>query len=94
MSIGKFLIEFEREAQRDLERLEKENRLKILEEIQKYLSTTPFQPVKTRLKRMNGFKPTLYRLRVGDYRVYYRIKEQCVVILGVLHKKETERWLR
>ena len=94
MSIGKFLIEFEREAQRDLERLEKENRLKILEEIQKYLSTTPFQPVKTRLKRMNGFKPTLYRLRVGDYRVYYRIKEQCVVILGVLHKKETERWLQ
>ncbi len=94
MSGEKFLIQFNREAERDLEFLPKESRVRILEEIQRYLSTLPFRPVKTRIKRMSGFSPTLYRLRVGDYRVYYRICEQSVVILAMLHKKETKRWLK
>lgn len=94
MSNGKFAVEFERQALKELEGIEKERRLRILEEIEKYLSTTPYQSIKTRIKRMTGFDPPLYRLRVGDYRVYYRIKTRRVVILGVLDKKDTRRWLR
>ena len=94
MTPGRFRIEFERHAQKDLESLEKQARLTILEAIQEYLSDTPFQAIKTRIKKMDGFRPTLYRLRIGDYRVYYRITDRTVGILGILHKKESKRWLR
>ena len=94
MSPGRFRIEFERKTLRELESLEKEDRLNILEEIQRYLSDTPYRPIKTRIKRMSGFSPTLYRLRVGDFRVYYRTREQTVVVLAVLHKKDATKWLK
>ena len=94
MSTGKFRIEIQKQAYRDLEALGKGDRLPILEEIQKYLSTAPFLPAKTRIKKMTGFNPTLYRLRIGDFRAYYRIQNQTVIILAILHKKETKRWLR
>lgn len=57
-------------------------------------SSRPFLPVKTRIKKMSGFNPVLYRLLVGDYRVYYRIHQQNVVVLGILHKKDTKKWLK
>ena len=94
MTAGRFRIEFERHAQKDLEPLAKQTRLEILQAIQKYLPDRPFQPIKTRIKKMTGFSPTLYRLRIGDHRVYYRISDETVVILGILHKKESKRWLR
>ncbi|MEW6324631.1 MAG: type II toxin-antitoxin system RelE/ParE family toxin [Nitrospirota bacterium] len=93
MSNGSFGIVFEQHARRDLESFPQDVRLSILEEIQKYLSHAPFQSVKTRIKRMNGFTPPLYRLRIGDYRVYYRIYQRQVVILTALHKKDSEKWL-
>jgi len=93
VSDGKFRIEFERHALRDLESVDKTSRLQILAEIQKYLSSTPYQAIKTRIKKMTGFSPNLYRLRVGDYRIYYRIHQQCVVILTILDKKDTQKWL-
>lgn len=43
---------------------------------------------------MTGFIPPLYRLRVGDYRVYYRIAPPLVAVLAVLHKKDSDRWLK
>jgi mRNA-degrading endonuclease RelE of RelBE toxin-antitoxin system len=66
----------------------------ILLEIQSRLSSEPFKGSKTRIKRLVGFTPPLYRLRVRDYRAYYRIVEQQVVVLTVLHKKDSERWLK
>lgn len=94
MTVGRFRIEFELHAQKDLELLEKQTRLEILQASQKYLPDSPFQSVKTRIKKMTGFSPTLYRLRIGDYRVYYRVIDQTVGVLGILHKKESKRWLR
>ena len=94
MSSEKFRIEVARHAQQELAVLEKENRLAILQAIQKFLSSRPFLPVKTRIKKMTGFDPVLYRLRVGDYRVYYRIQQQHVVVLGIVHKKDTKKWLK
>jgi mRNA-degrading endonuclease RelE of RelBE toxin-antitoxin system len=66
----------------------------VLLEIQRRLTTEPFKEIKTRIKRLSGLVPPLYRLRVGDYRAYYRIVGDRVVILAILHKKDSERWLR
>ena len=50
--------------------------------------------MKTRVKLLIGFSLPLYRLRVGDYRVYYRVTLQHVVVLSVFHKKDSDRWLK
>ena len=36
----------------------------------------------------------LIRLRSGDFRIYYRIKEGKIVILAVRHKKVSDKFLR
>ncbi|MGH7252488.1 MAG: type II toxin-antitoxin system RelE family toxin, partial [Nitrospiraceae bacterium] len=89
-----FSVVFERSATRELEAFEPATARTILLEIQQRLTGEPFRELKTRIKRLTGLTPPLYRLRVGDYRVYYRIRERQVVILAVLHKKDSDRWLR
>ena len=89
-----FTIEFAREAEREIKSLPAANARMILQEIQHRLSSEPFKVSKTRIKRLVGFTPPLYRLRVGDYRAYYRLVAQQVVVLTVLHKKDSERWLK
>jgi mRNA-degrading endonuclease RelE of RelBE toxin-antitoxin system len=89
-----FTIEFAREAEREIRSLPAADATVILQEIQNRLSFEPFKVSKTRIKRLVGFTPPLYRLRVGDYRAYYRMVAQQVVVLTVLHKKDSERWLK
>jgi len=89
-----FTIEFVRTSEREIRELPAADARMILREIQSRLSSKPFKGSKTRIKRLVGFTPPLYRLRVGDYRVYYRIVAQQVVVLTVLHKKDSERWLK
>ena len=96
MNVGDkpFAIEFAREAEREIRALPAADARMILQEIQKRLPSEPFKGSKTRIKRLVSFTPPLYRLRVGDYRAYYRIVAQQVVVLTVLHKKDSERWLK
>ncbi len=89
-----FTIEFTKEAEREFRALPAADAQTILHEIQTRHPSEPFKENKTRIKRLGSFTSPLYRLRVGDYRTYYRIMTQHVVILTVLHKKDTERWLR
>lgn len=87
-------IDFVREAVREIKALPSADARTILQEIQIRLSTQPFKGSKTRIKRLVGFHPPLYRLRIGAYRAYYRIEAPRVVILSVLHKKDSARWLK
>ena len=89
-----FTIEFAREAEREIRELPPADARLILQKIESLLTAKPFKGSKTPIKRLVGFSPPLYRLRVGDYRVYYRIGTQQVVVLTVLHKKDSERWLK
>ena len=89
-----FRIELDRAAERDLKQLPHDVQETVLLEIQRRLTTEPFKEIKTRIKRLSGLVPPLYRLRVGDYRAYYRIVGDRVVILAILHKKDSDRWLR
>ena len=87
-------IEISAHAGREISKLPHAIARLILEEIRTRLSTDPIREIKTRIKRLTGFSPPLYRLRVGDYRVYYRIVVPHVVILGIFHKKDSDRWLK
>jgi mRNA-degrading endonuclease RelE of RelBE toxin-antitoxin system len=90
-----FSVELAREAQRDLEGLAPDIQRNVAIEIQRWLSQDPFRAVKTRSKRLSGFVPPVYRLRIGDYRAYYRIlPPDKVVILAIFPKRDSQRWLR
>lgn len=90
----RFSIEVAPHAERDLAKLPHAISRLLLEEIKIRLAVQPLQEMKTRIKRLIGFAPPLYRLRVGDYRVYYRVVLQHVIILGAFHKKDSDRWLK
>jgi mRNA-degrading endonuclease RelE of RelBE toxin-antitoxin system len=89
-----FSIELSEGAERDLEKLPLDAQRSILTEAKKWLRADPFREVKRRIKRLSAFNPPLYRLRIGDYRAYYRIVAERVVIIAILDKKESDRWLR
>ena len=89
-----FRIELAPAAERDLQQFPSAVQTTVLSEVQFRLKFEPYREIKTRIKRLTGIVPPLYRLRVGDYRAYYRIAGDTVVVLAVLHKKESERWLR
>jgi mRNA interferase RelE/StbE len=59
----------------------------------KTLESNPFPQASSR-KRLRGFRPPLYRLRSGDFRILYRIQEKTVIILRVLDRKMLDRILR
>jgi mRNA-degrading endonuclease RelE of RelBE toxin-antitoxin system len=59
----------------------------------KTLESNPFPHARSR-KRLRGFRPPLYRLRSGNFRILYRIQEKTVIILRVLDRKLLDRILR
>lgn len=44
-----------------------------------------------RIKKLQGFKETLYRLRAGDYRVVFKRSEARIDIVRVLSKQDFQR---
>lgn len=45
---------------------------------------------------VQGVADSFHRLRVGDYRIMYDVleKERVVLVLGIVHRGDLERWLR
>jgi mRNA-degrading endonuclease RelE of RelBE toxin-antitoxin system len=48
------------------------------------------------VKAIQGTKDEFLRMRVGDYRIMYEVVEagRVVLILGIIHRKDLEQWLR
>jgi mRNA-degrading endonuclease RelE of RelBE toxin-antitoxin system len=91
---AKFRIVYSATAQADLERLDPAAAIQVVTDAATYLSDSPLPIGKTRLKRLSGFTPPLYRLRSGDFRAYYRIGGTEVVILRVTDRKDAEKLLK
>ena len=94
MEEKRFEVVFSPAARREIERLEDDEALQVAKDIKKYLETSPFPFGKTRIKKLTGFFPPLYRLRSGDFRAYYRIVSKEVIILALTHKKDSEKLLK
>ena len=81
-------------AERDLRKLEPAIALQLCWDIAAYLGDSPIPIGKPRIRKLAGFSPPLYRLRSGDFRAYYRIREGEVVVLAIRNKKDSEKFLR
>jgi mRNA-degrading endonuclease RelE of RelBE toxin-antitoxin system len=91
-----FDIDITAEAERDLAAIKPFYRSKILDDIEEQLQYTPTQVIRTRIKRLRLIESPAYRLRVGDYRVYYDVDEvaQHVTVLRILSKEASLLYLK
>ncbi len=76
-------IEFEAKVFKELKKIDKTRLSKIInkiEELKKY-------PNVSNIKKLNSYDPT-HRLRVGNYRVLFSIKDDTIVVGKIKHRKE------
>jgi mRNA-degrading endonuclease RelE of RelBE toxin-antitoxin system len=87
-------VTFTPEAESDLRALRTVDRVRIAEHCDRLLSTNPTLTSKARIKRLRPGAYPPYRLRVGDFRIYYDVDEvrRRVVIYGVVAKSQAEAW--
>ena len=79
-----FKIEIKKSAAKELEKIQKKDRDRIIERIQA-LAADPRPP---QSKKLSGEEK--YRIRQGDYRVLYQIFDEVitVVVVKVAHRRE------
>ena len=58
-----------------------------------HLRHEPTKVSKSRIKRLRGLSRPQYRLRIGEIRVFYDVKETTVEILAILQKADAQKWL-
>ena len=90
--MSRFQVVLTEHAIADLEEVSKEIRGQIQRDL-KTLQTSPL-PSGTQIKRLKGFRPPIYRLRSGDFRVLSRIREDKVTVLRVIDRKLLERVIK
>lgn len=83
------------EADIDLRSIRAFHRSEILDAIDLHLQYTPTNLSRSRIKRLRGIDSPAYRLRVGEYRVYYDVNEDArrVSVLRVIHKGDSAGYL-
>jgi len=89
-----FRVELARSAARAFERARRPERRR-LERAIDALARNPRQPGKL-VKAIQGTKDQFLRMRVGDYRIMYEVvdADRVVLILGIVHRRDLEEWLR
>ncbi|MBM3300858.1 MAG: type II toxin-antitoxin system RelE/ParE family toxin [Deltaproteobacteria bacterium] len=89
--MDKYEIILKRSAIADMDALRKFDATQIADAMEKHLLYDPTKESKSRIKRLRGIKNPDYRLRVGDYRVFYVVNTDAhrVEVLRVMHKDQT-----
>ena len=90
--MGIFNIQLTKIAADDLDSIPADLRRKILKDI-KAFPAHPFLFGDT-IRKLSGFKPPLYRLRSGDYRVLYKVHGETVTIMRIIDRKDLERIIK
>jgi mRNA-degrading endonuclease RelE of RelBE toxin-antitoxin system len=90
----RYSIVFSPEAVEDLRRLKAANRSAVREAIEIHLRHQPLKESKSGIKRLRGIERPGYRLRVGQIRVFYDVRDDLVEILAIIPKSEVKAWLQ
>jgi mRNA-degrading endonuclease RelE of RelBE toxin-antitoxin system len=81
------------EAIEDLKGFRARDRAELKDAMEAHLRSEPTKASRSRIKRLRGMAKPRFRLRVGDFRVFYDVAEGEVQILAVVLKSEAESWL-
>ena len=90
--MDKFRIELSPAASRDLDSLDLGTATRVLSDL-KILEENPF-PRRKLIKKIRSKRASFYRLRVDKFRVFYEIQHAKIIILRVLSKKESDRFIK
>jgi mRNA interferase RelE/StbE len=86
-------IRYSNEAVEQLRKLRVFDRTAVFDQIEEVLSVNPTVTSKSRIKRLRDPAPTQYRLRVGDFRIFYDVEEEGVLIIQILSKQDCSDYL-
>lgn len=90
--MGVFSVEYDAQAAQDLQGLSAEVAEHILERLLDLQESV--KPRGDTIKVLQGFKVPTLRFRVGDYRAVFRVFEQRVFVLRVVHRSQLDRSLK
>lgn len=89
----RFVVKASKNFLKDLSKLSPGVALEVAEKL-KILEASPLPVGKNRIKKLKGYAPPLYRLRVRDKRALYRISGNEVALLKIVDRKELEKELK
>lgn len=81
------------EAVGDLKALRASVRAEVKDAIELHLRHEPTRRSKSRIKLLRGLSRPQFRLRIGDVRVFYDVRETRVEILAIVAKGHAQLWL-
>jgi mRNA-degrading endonuclease RelE of RelBE toxin-antitoxin system len=84
------------EAVKDLDGLRKYEAASIADAIERHLRIAPQSTSRTRIKRLRGQQEADFRLRVGNFRVFYTIDDihLTVFVLRIMHKERAVKFYK
>jgi len=82
------------EAVDDVRGLKPHLRSAVWDAIEQCLRHAPTKTSKSRIKRFKGLARPQFRLRVGEVRVCYDVRETTVDVLAVVAKSDAAAWLK
>ena len=80
-------------AVEQLKKLRAFDRAAILDQVEELLTVNPTLESKARVKKLRQPAPTQYRLRAGDYRIFYDVEEPLVNVIQILSKEDSIAYL-
>ena len=86
-------IRYSNEAIDQLKELRAFDRSAIVGQVEQILGVDPTAESRSRVKRLREPAPTQYRLRVGEFRVFYDVDESVVLIIQILSKQGSNDYL-
>ncbi len=94
--MGAYTIMLKLSAIADLDALRKYDATQIAKAMERHLQHNPTKESKSRIKRLRGITNPDYRLRVGDYRIFYMVDDVAhrVDVLRVMHKNQTLKYYK
>jgi len=84
-----FEIQLAKDAIRALRKMRPFYARQVLDAIERHLRLEPERTSARTIKKLRGKQRTTYRLRAGEYRVFYDVEENLVRVSAILHKSET-----
>jgi mRNA-degrading endonuclease RelE of RelBE toxin-antitoxin system len=86
-------IRYSDEAIEQLKGLRAFDRTAILDQIEQVLGVNPTIESKARIKRLREPAPTQYRLRVGEFRAFYDVDGQTLLVIQIISKQDSSAYL-
>ena len=77
----------------DLRAMPARLRSEVRDAMEAQLRHEPRRVSKSRIKRLRGIAKPQYRLRVGETRVFYDVRDETVEVLAIVAKRQAEAWL-